>query len=221
MIVKYRSWEMNIDISSFSTLVIENPLSYRQFVSSLWRQANKEPGDIYLFDGTDEKDFHKVFFFVPSPFANDMNEKRILNALYQSIEEEVNQSHWQSFQELQRCQSEFLGKVSVHHPVQIHWEQNPPVKDFLKYMKLGFEAWDEELLAAWYQYIKTVQEYLQPTAIAVIGLRSCLTEEELEQFVHEMELLELPILTIERWHVGNPVPGEKIYIIDKDLCEIY
>lgn len=221
MILKYRSWEMEIDITSFTTLVIEEPLSYRQFVSNLWRQASKEPGDIYLFDGTEEKNFSQVFFFVPSPFANDINEKKIINALYQSIEADVQQSHWKSFQELQRQQNEFLEQIAFHSSTAIHWEQSPAIKDFLKYMKLGFVSWDEEPLAAWYQYLKIVQEYLRPHAIVVIGLRSCVNDQELEQFIHEMELLELPVLTIERWHGGNPVRGEKIYIIDQDLCEIY
>lgn len=61
--------------------------------------------------------------------------------------------------------------------------------------------------------------YLKKRCVFLVNLKTVLTEAAVKMFYHEMALNEISVFLLENT-LKTKLEGEKITIIDRDLCEI-
>ena len=71
------------------------------------------------------------------------------------------------------------------------------------------------------QHAVIIQEFLSPEALIYTNIRGMFLDNEWQDFIKEIRLHNINLLIVENRSNYVSVKGEKVYIIDKDYCEIY
>lgn len=212
---------IEFDENEVNLLILENPVYMRKILESLYQQVKGEDGDWVLSDENKILKMDKYAEIIINPFDIDVNQKKLLAALYSVIDTEVQNSEllleWNS---LHLLFVNFAEKVSSQVFYDLSLADEFDVKDFLKFMNVKFYEEESSILEKMISYVRLVREMLGLRLIVFVNLHTYLSGEELKYLYEQAFYWKIHILVIE-----NVVPEEKMdienmIIIDKDACII-
>lgn len=202
--------------------IIENQKEFRRLIHELYAQTQGEDGRFVLSEENDILNVKKTMQCILVPFDLELNNKKILEAIYTKLKNNIMESS------LFLSQNEMLGKVfqfleeiieQADYPLT--YNEDIDIKSIFKLVNLKLDSSAESMPEQLYEYIRLHQQILGIKVFVFVNLRTYLTDEELEDLLRYLEYYKASILLIESQDRGEKFKGEKKYIIDKDLCEIY
>lgn len=223
MNISHPDWTFAIELThgEVTTLVIENPITYRRVVEDLTEQINGFNGEIIISHNNKIFPLKKYLHLIYDPFNIDINSKNILTALYKELASTmVDSDCFYEYDKFQSIANNMFVKIFETSTTNFIWDDSPSINGLFKAFNVRLEE-TSTLAQKLITYIDLIQKYIMTTGcIVLIDIKRWFSVQEMEEIVSTLKYLDFHILFLEsteRFELYN----ERIYIIDSDNCAIY
>ena len=208
-----------LDSEFIHVLVIESPKLFYKITKEIYMQINGEDGRFILSEKEKALSFSKNAYLFHDYFSLQINDKKIITALYKDLEKLQQDNFISEFSIMQENIISLFEKINSESRFAIDYDEDTGFSEILKAFNVKFEENTGSFLENLVEYIKILIAVSSVKCLFFVNLKSYLSEEELKMFYKEMQLSDISILLIEDCQ-REKIEDEKILIIDKDLCEI-
>lgn len=200
-------------------LVVENPEEFYAMVFDLNRQFDGEQGAFVFSRNGQTVDVCKNGTIISDLFHFDLNDKKIITALYKRLEQVALGEKIILFNELTSKTMAFISELAFEIPFAIEYGEPQP-SDYFKISGLKFEKNYENLEEKIICYINALIELKGCDFFIFVNLKSVLNDERLLRLYEHCNREQVGVLLIESRKQRPLLPMEKAIIITEDLCEI-
>lgn len=190
-------------------------------MESIYAQVKGENRDWVLSEENTIMKMDKYVEFIINPFDVDLNQKKLLTALYSIIDTEVQNSEllleWNA---LHSIFINFAEKIADQTFYDLNLTNEFCIKDFLKFMDVKFVDDNSGIVEKLISYLRLVKEILGVRLIVFVNLHTYLSEEELKYLYEQAFYWKIHILVIENAVPEERLDIENVIIVDKDACVI-
>lgn len=202
-----------------NVLVIENQRALVNIIEMLRIQNEGNAGDFVIAEDEKVYPFHQIARVILEPFSLDFNEKKMQTQLFQEIKEEINDSFFVEWTQLQQRMIQYLDEVLLKVPYPVIYAENIDINAFLKMVKVSLEKDGDGFLEKIVQYIRILSALCGVKVIFFLHLKMFLSEEELRALYQEAAYQKIQLVLIESI-VYDKIENEDVCIIDQDMCII-
>jgi CRISPR-associated protein Csn2 len=212
--------EADICEGNLGGICIENPILFRRFTENLWKQANGMEGEIFLTQGNKQIKLNKEGCVIFNPYSVDVNEKKIINRVYNDVQELVEQNFYMQTAEINSAVVALLDEVETHLPYPLDYSLNLDFPQLLKIYGVKIEMQDTELIERVVNYMRLSHQVLGTILFVFVHFRDYFTEEELSRLNEMTRYEQISVLMIENSMRSDDSLNEKWWIVDSDSCII-
>lgn len=209
--------ELMLEENSINVIVIENPTALSALAGDLWHQIQGHEGGWILSDGTCELNISKSLECIFNPFAIDLNNKRVINAIYKDLVHVSSDMLFTATSDINSKIANYIGLITSTSEIPLEYGFELNVSDLLKLYNVKACNDSDNLVDTIIEYIKVMRRIAGITVFAFINFKSYFNTAELKM-IYESSLYEkVNLIMIESF--DNPVTeSEKKIIIDNDRC---
>lgn len=211
--------EIELKENQIPVLVIESPEKFSELIQELYLSKQGGEGKVLLSEADKLLNMGKFLELVVNPFAIDVNEKRIVQKLYQEIESQVQEQLVLETAEIHSQLISYLEEIAgkVTYPVTFDLEEN--VLGLMKIYNVRLETESITLLEKLVEYFRLLHQLCRVEVIVCVNLKSYLSESELRQLYEAVFYEKISLILLENVQ-REKVGGERICIMDRDWCII-
>lgn len=211
--------EIELQENQIPVLVIEAPETFSVLIQELYRSKQGGEKKFLLSESDKLLNMGKSLELMVNPFAIDVNEKRIVQKLYQEIESQVQEQLVLETAEIHSKLISYLEEIvgKIAYPVTFDLEEN--VLGLMKTYNVRLEAESITLLEKLVEYFELLHQLCRIEVIVCVNLKSYLSEAELRQLYEAMFYEKISLILLENTQ-REKVEGERICIMDRDGCII-
>ncbi|MDO5022896.1 MAG: type II-A CRISPR-associated protein Csn2 [Eubacteriales bacterium] len=224
MKLAHKDFKFIVDFSNGNcpVIVIENSKFFRQYVSEMYEQYSGVDGHFVMSLNWEPIPISKNIFMVTDVFNMTLNGRKQINMLIKKLEEiSLSEYFIQKTLEAKRSLEDWLYTLEEEIPLPLMHDEEICIANLIKASGIQFEGENLPVPEKLDAFIKICAEFFGIKLLVFVGLHTCLEKEELEQLYKTAAYQEVAVLDFERIEPDIILPNEKLYIIDKDGCEIY
>lgn len=219
--LRHYNWEHEITFSdgSITHLIIENPITLRNYILELSRQINGGEGSFVLSDNEQETSIQKKLAFVSNPITLEFDEKKINAKINKDLLQLVGNNA-----EIQKATFPLLSKIENYaesiteeYGYNISYtniDEASIIKMLNFHINQEYNSPADKLI----EWMNITHDIMQIENFVILNLSVFFTEEEESILCSEASALKHNLLLIDRSE--NNKWTNKV-IIDEDNCEIY
>lgn len=220
MMVSFEFLSKPIEISAdkISVLYIENQSLYRNTVAAFYDCCPEECNIVFSENFSPIK-FKGNIYFVPNVFTVDFSSV-FMKKVYEDLSEYAHTYLFEDTANLKSNALSFLEKLSSDYDYDFDFNDELEIIDLLKMQNFRPALSKENLLSTLLDFIILTKKYSKAKCFVLLNLHIYFSLSELELFYKELNFQNINILVIENKKCFETLPGETVYIVDEDLCEI-
>lgn len=212
---------LNFEENNAIALVLENTGQFRNFVFDLHGQLENKSEKMVLSDKNKTMPWTKNVGAAFSLEDLNINNKKSLAKLYEKLvanatAEDLYPITLQLRQQINNYAFELLQSEQL--PLFFNTEFS--LQELLKAIDIKFESDMRDIGSNIANFIDVQREFLNVKLLVLVNLKSYFTTDELEDIYRHAEYRNLHLLLVEN-HMSEKIKGEKLVLIDKDLCLVY
>lgn len=211
--------EMTLQENQVIVLAIENQRAFSKMLAELWSQVNGGEGSFVLSQKDKIEKFSRKSTFVMNPFSMDCNEKKIINKLYQELNEISSEKLLEKLALLNNQSICLIDEAVQNVPYQLQYDLELDFQGLLKLYNVKIESNPESILEKIMDYLRVMHQICGIEIVFFLNLKQYLTEEELKGLYEFVFYEKIYLIEIEG-NFSEEIMGEKWWILDKDLCII-
>lgn len=214
------SRQIEIRQQSAAQWVIESPALFAQYLQELYWQWEGQDGSFVLVDGNKELDFAKSVELIVNPFAVNLQDKRVVNKLYQELQTiAVGETMYQQTTEALHALHQYFYELEQQSPYMLTMNQSIDLAAIFKALGVQMECEDNTFFENLHLYIRVLAELLGKKLIVFVQIGRYFTLLQRTQLQETAAHHDIALLFIETQELdyANGIPK---YIIDSDGCEI-
>lgn len=203
-------------------LIIENQKFLTQLIEDIINQTNGENGDFVLSEDFIPLDMQKHLEIIIDFFNLDINNKKVLTAIYNKIKKIAYDD--ENYIKTENFKTEAFNYIETlinqtEYPLILDLQFD--ISGLLKLFDVKIEINSSTFLEKIIDYMSVLYEFLNIKCIVFVNLMSYLDISEIELLYKEIQYKKYNVLFIENSFKTKIGEYENIYIIDEDMCEIY
>ena len=186
----------------FPVLVIENKKLYRDVLSSF---SNSCEEDYFVFSEDFKPfEFSKDGCFISEPIFVDMNSRKLLGKLDGYMQQTAR----------------LADKLKAFCDFDCEYSDETDTSAIIKLMGFRFSAESSSLLDCFANYLKLSAKYLKIKVFVAANISLYFSPDEISSLLKDLSLEHINLLMVENTAPKALCDGEKLYIVDNDLCVI-
>ena len=219
-----KNWQRKIEIveNTIYTLVFENKKYYRENIKELISQHKGNEGNFIYSNDNNEISFEKSSYIITDIFNIEINSKKILTKIYNSLLKEIIDDTVE-YNELTTHIRAYFEKLIFNSPFEVEQGEEIDINSFLKLGDFRIHIEEDDILEKFIKFLKVLVQLFGINIIFIVGLHNVFTDEEIKEIYKEVCVNKISIINIEYRQFDNLSDEnyiEKVYIFDKDNCEI-
>ena len=221
MKLAYGKYQMCLDLRENEPIVfvLENPHVFAEFLQDFQNQISGSEESFALSEGEKEYKLSKVVDYVMDPFSLDFNKKAILNKLYAKMNV-LGDEMVQEKAEVNASMLRILETILEELPYQnVEYQYDFAWQELFKLYGVKINCEYESLIEKLTEYIKISSTLAGFGVLLLVNVKNYLTKEEIKELYQQAAYSKTKLLLVEGQE-REKLEGEKITIIDKDLCVI-
>ena len=203
-----------------NVLVIENEKFFCRTVEDIYAQINGYDGDYVISRNNEPIQWSRNSEIITQYVPFDINRKSLITKLYNKLKKEALGNYNAETCEISGRISEYVSMLSNSVDAELCFDESTDAAGIFKLVNLKFEESGNSIAEKMISYMQNVRELEGEKWFIAVGLKNYLDKNELIELYHTVFLKKIKLLLIEGNDKEN-LEGEKKYIIDKELCEIY
>lgn len=207
--------ELKTDEYEFATLEIEEAASLRGILKTL-NGDEAEYSDLIVVDRGERIDLSKETLVIYNPLAFDINDKKLLTALYKKLEAEIN-SDAEYVTKLQTELSESAKKLDNlinNRSYDLCIDPNIATKEILKFFNVRLEA--NNLSGGLCNFLQANADLKLFRLIVFSNAKNYMTEEELEEVAKVISSTGTAVIFLENKRSRKALRNERKLYLDSD-----
>lgn len=219
-----KNWQIKIEIveNTIYTLVFENKKYYRENIKELISQHKGNEGNYIYSNDNKEIAFEKSSYIITDIFNIDINSKKILTKIYNSLLKQIIDDTVE-YNELTTHIRVYFEKLIFNSSFEVEQGEEIDINSLLKLGDFRIHVEEDDILEKFIKFLKVLVQLCGIKNIFVVGLHNVFTDEEIKEIYKEVCVNKISIINIEYQQFSNISDKnyiEKVYIFDKDNCEI-
>ena len=219
-----KNWQRKIEIveNTIYTLVFENKKYYRENIKELISQHKGNEGNYIYSNDNKEIAFEKSSYIITDIFNIDINSKKILTKIYNSLLKQIIDDTVE-YNELTTHIRVYFEKLIFNSSFEVEQGEEIDINSLLKLGDFRIHVEEDDILEKFIKFLKVLVQLCEIKNIFVVGLHNVFTDEEIKEIYKEVCVNKISIINIEYQQFSNISDKnyiEKVYIFDKDNCEI-
>lgn len=219
-----KNWQRKIEIeeNTIYTLVFENKKYYRENIKELISQHKGNEGNFIYSNDNKETSFEKSSYIITDIFNIDINSKKILTKIYNSLLKQIIDDTVE-YNELTTHIRAYFEKLIFNSSFEVEQGEEIDINSLLKLGDFRIHVEYDDILEKFIKFLKVLVQLCGINIIFVVGLHNVFTDEEIKEIYKEVCVNKISIINIEYQQFDNLSDEnyiEKVYIFDKDNCEI-
>ena len=219
-----KNWQRKIEIeeNTIYTLVFENKKYYRENIMELISQHKGIEGNFIYSNDNKEILFEKSSYIITDIFNIEINSKKILTKIYNSLLKQIIDDTVE-YNELTTHIRAYFEKLIFNSSFEIEQGEEIDINSILKLGDFRIHVEDDDIVEKFIKFLKVLVQLCGINIIFIVGLHNVFTDEEIEAIYKEVCVNKISIINIENQQfdmLSNENYIEKVYIFDRDNCEI-
>ena len=219
-----KNWQRKIEIveNTIYTLVFENKKYYRENIKELISQHKGNEGNFIYSNDNNEISFEKSSYIITDIFNIEINSKKVLTKIYNSLLKQIIDDTVE-YNELTTHIRAYFEKLIFNSPFEVEQGEEIDINSFLKLGDFRIHIEEDDILEKFIKFLKVLVQLFGINIIFIVGLHNVFTDEEIKEIYKEVCVNKISIINIEYRQFDNLSDEnyiEKVYIFDKDNCEI-
>ncbi|MDU6572826.1 MAG: type II-A CRISPR-associated protein Csn2 [Gemella haemolysans] len=219
-----KNWQRKIEIeeNTIYTLVFENKKYYRENIKELIRQHKGNEGNFIYSNDNKEISFEKNSYIITDIFNIEINSKKILTKIYNSLLKQIIDDTVE-YNEITTHIRAYFEKLIFNSLFEVEQGEEIDINSFLKLGDFRIHIEEDDILEKFIKFLKALVQLCGINIIFIVGLHNVFTDEETKEIYKEVCINKISIINIEYQQFDNLSDEnyiEKVYIFDKDNCEI-
>lgn len=204
---------------SHYSIVIENPIEFRRFISNLKNQIENKD-DFLIYSINNNPTALPDCILVSDPFSLSLKDKKITNALVKKIDQSYKQVNRDGYFKFIVQLEELMETMTDLIDLETDYSSEITIANILKLVDLHIAEESDTYLNLILNFVKSWSELSGIDLFFFVNLNSVLSSNELALLYKELDLLKIDLINITFTDSLPHLPCEKLIIIDKDLCQI-
>ena len=205
--------------NTVAVIIVENRKVYAELIQELMEQIKGQSGRYVLTDKEKELSLSKNLTLIFNPFEIDCNERKVIQRLYQEVEEVATGDMITRTTEIHSAIIEYLDELLAIVPYQIGYTPDLNVLSWLKAVNVEIDSEDTSLLERVTNYVRVHKRLLHIHVFIFINIHLYMDKEDLQK-LYEFACYEKIYLILFESMQNEYVEGERVWLLDKDLCII-
>ncbi|MDE5600963.1 MAG: type II-A CRISPR-associated protein Csn2 [Clostridia bacterium] len=202
------------------SLIIENPIFYRNAIKSIQEQSTLGVGEFVLSDNDCIVPFERNVELISDVFNIDpCANKTIINGIIKDSVELFTHQYPDRLAEVYMNINTLLSDVCFHSASELTFDEINDVSVLLKAYHLRPDIEGLSLAERLLLYMELCQKYTKKKLFVTVNLRACLSDVEAENLYKDLIYRKLNLLSIECMN-SKKLDCEQRKILDIDMCEI-
>jgi len=219
-----KNWQRKIEIeeNTIYTLVFENKKYYRENIKELISQHKGNEGNYIYSNDNKEISFEKSSYIITDIFNIEINSKKILTKIYNSLLKQIIDDTVE-YNELTTHIRAYFEKLIFNSSFEVEQGEEIDINSLLKLGDFRIHVEDDDIIEKFIKFLKVLVQLCGINIIFIVGLHNVFTDEEIKEIYKEVCVNKISIINIEYQQFDNLSDEnyiEKVYIFDKDNCEI-
>ena len=219
-----KNWQRKIEIveNTIYTLVFENKKYYRENIKELISQHKGNEGNFIYSNDNNEISFEKSSYIITDIFNIEINSKKILTKIYNSLLKQIIDDTVE-YNELTTHIRAYFEKLIFNSPFEVEQGEEIDINSLLKLGDFRIHIEEDDILEKFIKFLKVLVQLFGINIIFIVGLHNVFTDEEIKEIYKEVCVNKINIINIEYRQFDNLSDEnyiEKVYIFDKENCEI-
>ena len=219
-----KNWQRKIEIeeNTIYTLVFENKKYYRENIKELISQHKGNEGNYIFSNDNKEISFEKSSYIITDVFNIEINSKKILTKIYNSLLKQIIDDTVE-YNELTTHIRAYFEKLIFNSTFGVEQGEEIDINSLLKLGDFRIHIEEDDILEKFIKFLKVLVQLFGINIIFIVGLHNVFTDEEIKEIYKEVCVNKINIINIEYRQFDNLSDEnyiEKVYIFDKDNCEI-
>lgn len=200
-------------------LCVENPHSFRLITENIWKQENGESGDLFLTTTGKEVNWSKEICTVWTPFAVDINERKIISKVYSMLQNIVEMECSEKANLVNARIVELLDDLGAKFNFPLDFKLEIDFQQIFKAYDVKIEMESISLVERLINFIKIAHQILNINVFIFINPMQYFSEDERKTLNESIEYEHVTLLIIEN---NMPITfiNEKWWVVDRDNCII-
>lgn len=204
--------------NNINVLCLENNELYRDFVKCFYDE-NLEQQNIVLSENYEPIKYKGNVLFVNDYFKLNFSSSQ-LKKMYDDISLYCTSNLSLEETQLRSKIIEFFDFVIKEYDYDFEYNIDFTLQELFKALSLKPAVDCENLLQSLLDYILFAYKYIKPKLFVMLNLHLYFSSEELQKIYKDICYRDIKLLVIENSKSFDLVENEKVFIIDKDLCQI-
>lgn len=203
-----------------NVIVIENEKFFCRTVQDIYAQINGNDGEYIISNDNEPVQWGRNSELITQYVPFEVNKKALITKLYNKLKKEALENYYVETCEVTGQIFKYAAQISNSINADIVFDNNIDISGLFKLANIKFEESGNSIADKMLSYMLNVRELDGDKWFIAVGLKSYLSKAELIEMYKNIALNKLRLLLIE-CSDKETLEGEKKYIIDTDLCEIY
>lgn len=173
--------ELQLCENQISTIVMETPLVFTQFLQTIIRQIEGEEGDLLLSEGDKIFTFSKNVVLIDNPLMINCNEKRIISKIHKELGNIVNTEMYEKYSMLNTEIVKFVEIAMDTVPYHLEMDYQVDVTELLKTYNVKIATEETDPLEKLIDYLRALHAICNIKIVIVLNLKQFFTEEQVKQ----------------------------------------
>ena len=202
------------------SLIVENPIFYRNAIKNVLEQAKLGVGEFVLSDNDNLIPFERNVEFIGDIFALDpCANKSIISGIVKDAAEFITHQLPEKLSNLYMNINAVLSDLCFESADDLTFDEINDVSVLLKAYHLRPEVDNMSIAERLLAYMELCQRYTKKRLFVTVNLRACLSDTEAELLYQDIIYRKLNLLSIECVN-SKKLVCEQRKILDIDMCEI-
>lgn len=211
---------IKISTDYINYLIVENPAYLTQYIQELIVQTDGEEGKFTLSKNWEEVPIRNNVKIVINPFNINPNERKNLNRLISQLTSiALDEKYYQKTMNISTGIQALVQELVINSDALASCMNDFTVSDLFKVMDVKFDVSSESLLESICDSMTIFRDYGDISLFMFVNLRLFLSDEDVSDLRKFIAYNKIPVVLIEG-RIYDFEPGERVKIIDSDLCEI-
>jgi len=211
--IEFRENEINV-------LVIENPTILLQLTHELINQSKGEEGRYILSNNFEPVEISKSCEVITDIFSIDINKRKIITKVYNLLETKIMNDCYIQVLEMRTLLCSLMEEFIDLSDLPMSYNHEIDVIGIMKLVELKIDAYCENILETVINYIDVINELFGVSCFVFLNIKCYFTYQEMLEIYKHVHYKKINLLLIEGTN-RETLAGERLRIIDIDLCELY
>ncbi|MBQ3087843.1 MAG: type II-A CRISPR-associated protein Csn2 [Clostridia bacterium] len=214
----FLSAPLNLNPNNPCILCIENRVLLRDVITAFFNERTLEEGICFWQDETELK-FKGNICFVGNIFELK-TPASVLKKMHENLARFCNSEMLNETLNLKTVILNYLDILVRNYDYDFEYSVDVSPIDLFKMQDLRPLLTNEDFPQSLLSYLLFLRQYAGIKCFVIAHLHSYFTSEELERFYKEIAYRDICLFLLESEQNFEPLPCERVSIVDSDLCEI-